>query len=732
MTAGSGSETGYDVCLSSDSLTGLSAGSSRTLTTLTVSTLMPTQAGIPSPVGTTESPDRIVRPRSAASQAAAVLSSGLVEAAAPSSNSDLGGYETANTSMGTSQAGGSTNYQSPTASVRVPVASRSNTFVTTSSPAAPQARFDVSGALESSEDWATPTSPTSTQSGTPRGSTYGRTFESEQSTERSTNIANLMLVESHHDVFYDSIAASVVGWTFPTHSERLTERSTHPDWESPSDRFYDSAAASVVGTTYRSDTDSRSTQRSITANLEPRGAVEGSVVDRSDTDSERTRSRERSFVNLEPRIDIFYDSAAASVVGSSRSSSTNGADFELPEIPSESQVNSPAASLMTLGSSKGRASPALSSVPSVIPSISSWSSEAGRVRLPPSASSQVLQLSSLSPSLSLPSIPTPRDDPKQTPSPSSMLSPTPSSLMPSAEQDVEVATPTSLSLALNIEETETLSSLSSLPLSITPGATSVATPTSLIVSPVSDDSDSDEYFSTSPATVTSFTQTSTTSFLPPVSRVKAWASSTDLSYNSSVLQPSPSIHSVSFREDDEEEVHVSFETSFLRPSSVVSTPLRSFTASSPPIRPPGPIPPSSATASSPALPPSISSQTDISTPSTLSLTSVSSSRISRPLPPVPISLATESLISTSIVGSEPHLPRARSPITFGRPISTPSGQPSSQRITDTETSSVCSLLIIFYRFINLYIYSLFASPLPPPLRIQHRQQRQPNPHPRGQ
>jgi hypothetical protein len=129
-----------------------------------------------------------------------------------------------------------------------------------------------------------------------------------------------------------------------------------------------------------------------------------------------------------------------------------------------------------------------------------------------------------------------------------------------------------------------------------------------------------------------------------------------------------------------------FETSFLgRFNLPLDLPL-----CLPPLRSPGPIPPSTSATSPLASPPSISSppissRTDISTPSTVRSTSKSSPRRSRSLPRVSILLAIESLISVSLVGSEPRLPFRR---TRQANLST---QPSLQCITITETLSVSPL-----------------------------------------
>ena len=101
----------------------------------------------------------------------------------------------------------------------------------------------------------------------------------------------------------------------------------------------------------------------------------------------------------------------------------------------------------------------------------------------------------------------------------------------------------------------------------------------------------------------------------------------------------------------------------------------------PPLRPPGPIAPSTATISS--IP-------------------QSSPRARRPLPRVPISLATESLISVSLLGSEPHLSQPEnSPIAHPRQISTPSSQLSSLSV---------SFLVIIY---DKTPYLIFVHPRRP-------------------
>ena len=121
--------------------------------------------------------------------------------------------------------------------------------------------------------------------------------------------------------------------------------------------------------------------------------------------------------------------------------------------------------------------------------------------------------------------------------------------------------------------------------------------------------------------LSSFTQTSS-SFLPL--GPEPWASMTNISYESSILQPSLSVQSIALQEFD-----ASFETSFLRPSGSASSVdrmsiipgLPSPLTSAPPQSPLQPLTPVS------VLPSSLSSSTDVATPTSISLSTVSSSSL---------------------------------------------------------------------------------------------------------
>ena len=108
---------------------------------------------------------------------------------------------------------------------------------------------------------------------------------------------------------------------------------------------------------------------------------------------------------------------------------------------------------------------------------------------------------------------------------------------------------------------------------------------------------------------------------------RQWSMS-NFSYESSVLQPSPSVQSIALQE-----VEVSFETSFLRPSGSPSSLDRMSTI------PGSPSPLTSALQHSPLqpltsvplLPSSVSSSTDVATPTSISLSTESSSSLGRTL-----------------------------------------------------------------------------------------------------
>ena len=306
----------------------------------------------------------------------------------------------------------------------------------------------------------------------------------------------------------------------------------------------------------------------------------------------------------------------------------------VPSIP----LSTPQPPSITPSAATVTITPSLPSIPAQpsasIPSISSLSSLS------------VVQPSPPSPSPSLPPLPS------STPSASLALSPTPTPLESSVEVS-DARTPssfhmptTSLSSPDDDEDsadelTVTLSLLPTLPDS-TLGSTSVITPSSLAISSVSTASSlppSSIVISPSPVfsrpesmstisssrSLSSFTQTSS-SVLPLGPR--PWTSVSNFSYESSVLQPSPSVQSIALQE-----VEVSFETSFLRPSGSPSSLDRMSTI------PGSPSPLTSALQHSPLqpltsvplLPSSVSSSTDIATPTSISLSTESSSSLGRTL-----------------------------------------------------------------------------------------------------
>ncbi|KAF8958935.1 hypothetical protein BDZ97DRAFT_1761747 [Flammula alnicola] len=175
--------------------------------------------------------------------------------------------------------------------------------------------------------------------------------------------------------------------------------------------------------------------------------------------------------------------------------------------------------------------------------------------------------------------------PSPSPSPSLSISPIPTPIESSLEEQ-DVPTPTSFHMPLPTEssrpdeeesideEIVSLSLLSSLPPS-TLGSTSVVTPTSIAMlspstastlppsTPVTPQPTVQSSWVTESSISTSgdlstFTQTSS-SFVPPSPR--PWASVTDNSYESSILQ-SPSTHSIALLEG----IETSFETSIFRPT----------------------------------------------------------------------------------------------------------------------------------------------------------------------
>ncbi|KAF8165114.1 hypothetical protein B0H34DRAFT_687850 [Crassisporium funariophilum] len=118
-----------------------------------------------------------------------------------------------------------------------------------------------------------------------------------------------------------------------------------------------------------------------------------------------------------------------------------------------------------------------------------------------------------------------------------------------------------------------------------------------------------------------------------------WESTTNNSYESSILQPSSSVLSIALQEAD-----TSFETSFMRPSGSASSWDRMSTIP--------PFPPQSPLSPVPALPPSISSATDVTTPTSFSLSSGSSSSLGRTLSQYSnSSFGSQSSLSSSVLHS---------------------------------------------------------------------------------
>ena len=109
---------------------------------------------------------------------------------------------------------------------------------------------------------------------------------------------------------------------------------------------------------------------------------------------------------------------------------------------------------------------------------------------------------------------------------------------------------------------------------------------------------------------------------------RQWSMS-NFSYESSVLQPSPSVQSIALQE-----VEVSFETSFLRPSGSPSSldRMNSTIPGSPsPLTSALQHSPLQPLTSVPLLPSSVSSSTDVATPTSISLSTESSSSLGRTL-----------------------------------------------------------------------------------------------------
>ncbi|KAF9530522.1 hypothetical protein CPB83DRAFT_165178 [Crepidotus variabilis] len=453
----------------------------------------------------------------------------------------------------------------------------------------------------------------------------------------------------------------------------------------------------------------------------------------------------------EPEVGSDYRTASEPDEPASASVYVSAPTFELSEIPSESQLNTPVLSSLKLGEDDDGETESEVYVPSPsrIPSIRSLRSFSDRspsasvfsellpeeVPLPPSAPASLVvvpqplpsltpspslgsidltprqQRRSATPSLasspsvpeftysparspaeisrslasspSLPPLPPSPSPPSSRPSPPSSRPSPPSShpsppralpsrspsLMPTptplelSEEEEDVATPTSLYIPpptptesdAQSESTPRLSLVTSLPPS-TLGSTSIVTPTSIVLSSASSlppstrvvhptTVTSSSLSITTSVTLSEFTESSS-SMMPP--SPQPWAAATDISYESSILQPSPSVRSIALHEGME----TSFETSFLRPSGSPSSIGRMSTI---PVSPApitsiawSPLPPLTPV---PALPPSMSSPTDVGTPTSLEFASESSSlgRTSSLLSSS--SYVSESDMSTSLVES---------------------------------------------------------------------------------
>ncbi|EFI27493.1 hypothetical protein CC1G_15528 [Coprinopsis cinerea okayama7 len=193
---------------------------------------------------------------------------------------------------------------------------------------------------------------------------------------------------------------------------------------------------------------------------------------------------------------------------------------------------------------------------------------------------------------------------------------------------------------------EHISLVSSLPPSITDSGsstTSVVTPTSLDISsrggtetiappspqipPTASSISMSTLSATLPMTESSVSMSTPSSLRAPSDR---WAASTNRSYDSSILNPSPSVLSLALHDGQD----ASYETSFLRPSGSPSSvdrlstlPASPFAISS--VQRRSPLPPLTPV---PALPPSLPSASEARTPSTLSsFSSVTPSSLSRSL-----------------------------------------------------------------------------------------------------
>jgi Ubiquitin family len=329
----------------------------------------------------------------------------------------------------------------------------------------------------------------------------------------------------------------------------------------------------------------------------------------------------------------------------SEPSSTYLTASELKEIPSESST--PRLSSLRLGSEREDDEPkSIERVPSVVPSMKS----------PPVVIQRLPQDVPLPPSV--PSI-----------------SSTPSAIEPSIRISTSVPTPSSLHFTSSIESSSvTTSSISSsTPSALSTPTVPLSTATSLTESTLS--------------SIRDFTPISISSVSRRTLSPRPWASESDDSYESSVLQASPSVRSLALPEGPD----TSFETSFLRPSGSL---LSSFdrlstipeTSSTTTIRGPFvPRPPRSLPSSSLSLSLTPSSlertPSSVSTSSFQSQSSLSSSIFdSRSLLDEPV-LGPEPTTRTTISTEPSLLPTESSPAT-----EPPPPPPESESLPATESS----------------------------------------------
>lgn len=292
---------------------------------------------------------------------------------------------------------------------------------------------------------------------------------------------------------------------------------------------------------------------------------------------------------------------------------------EHEEIPSDSVQSSPILSSIGLFEDRSMLGiPTPSEIPSIRSPQSSLDLLPEEVPLPPS----VRSLSQM------PSFPSPTES-YHIPTPSPMPTPTlASESRPALSSDIEL-------LSSHPETEESLESESVLTPSTFEHSSDGTPQTPALVPEVES-----EHLASTPTTLSSTLPSSsdvpTPSPLPvsspsslPISSPRStpqstpWARETSLSYDSSVLRPSPTVRSVIIADMPE----ASYDTSFLRPSASSASSVSSFDRLS--TIPPSPSPLTSLVAASPlpsitpvpTLPPSESLQSDVSTPSSLSFSS---------------------------------------------------------------------------------------------------------------